>query len=283
METKKLNLKKISLIVYLILIALVTYGQSEKSIRSRYLQKLPAYNTMGNEKNGKLSMTAIYVNMDKLGNITGKIKVTGDYTRGIEDGKSEWNNVLIYYSNGDTNKFDNGKKLDYIEGFKYTASDDMLKESAFSGFPRGVENVYARNLIWDMMAVEDFAWNYCDSLGLNIPYNLVKKTFTFQMSGIGDYSHNNIQLEWSGISVARNELCANIEYRALYNKLNINMEQIKAKGTEQYWGNTRVSFKTGRIIFAEMYSSTDMEAEVAGFKDKFTVKTIREITVEEIR
>lgn len=44
-----------------------------------------------------------------------------------------------------------------------------------------------------------------------------------------------------------------------------------------------MSLKTGRILFAEMYSSTMQEAEVTGFKDKFVIKTIREISVEVIR
>jgi hypothetical protein len=283
METKFLNVKSAILITMFLILTILSNAQSERTVISKYMQKLPSFNMMGTGKNGKLRMTAVYINMDKLGNITGKIKVTGDYTRGIEEGKSQWNNVWIYYSKGDSGKFDSGSKKDYMEGFKYTPSDNMLKESAFAAFPKGVENVYARNLIWDMLAVEDFAWKYCDSLRMNNPFNLVKSGNSFQMAGIGDYSQNIIQLEWSGISDIRNELCANIEYRALYNKLNISMEQIKSKGTEQYWGNTRISLKTGQIVSAEMYSSTNQEAEVQGFKDKFLIKTIREISIEEIR
>ena len=46
----------------------------------------------------------------------------------------------------------------------------MLEADAFKNFPATPENVFARNLIWDMMSIERFAWNYSDSLKLNKPY-----------------------------------------------------------------------------------------------------------------
>jgi hypothetical protein len=80
-----------------------------------------------------------------------------------------------------------------------------------------------------------------------------------------------------------NELCAIIEYRAVDNLLEINMDQIKGKGTEQYWGTTWVSLKTGVIEYADTYSGTIQEIRVKGMDNKFLAKTIREICVDKIQ
>lgn len=61
------------------------------------------------------------------------------------------------------------------------------------------------------------------------------------------------------------------------------MAQIKSKGTEQYWGTVLVSLKTKNIEHSVMYSGTMQEIEVTGMKDKFLVKTIRELEVEKIQ
>jgi hypothetical protein len=276
------------IIAYLAAIILLTSsacsGQSDQNVIRKYLRNLAEMNPRQDNSMRRLRMTALYINMDKYGNITGKIKVTGDYTRGLENGQSSWNNVYIYTSTGAGENFDDGKRQDYMEGFKYVPSGDMLKASAFPTFPNNVESVFSRNLVWDMMAVEDFAWDYLDHLQLNENYIIEKSPgLSFEMADIGNYSHTDIQIEWSGISEIDNELCANIEYRSLNNKVDINMEQVKTKGTEQYWGNTRISLRTGQVLFGEMYSGTLQEAEVPGFKDKFVIKTVREIKVEKIK
>jgi hypothetical protein len=61
------------------------------------------------------------------------------------------------------------------------------------------------------------------------------------------------------------------------------MDMIKTKGTEQYWGTVMVSMKTKNIESAEMFSGTIQEIEVAGMKDKFLMKTIRELEIKKIQ
>jgi hypothetical protein len=55
------------------------------------------------------------------------------------------------------------------------------------------------------------------------------------------------------------------------------------QGTEQYWGSVLLSLKTKNIEKAEMYSGTVQEIEVKGMKDKFLMKTIRELTIDKIQ
>jgi hypothetical protein len=257
-------------------------GQSEKSVERKYLSELPKIQ-MSN-KPQKYRMTAVYTNMDLYGKFSGKLRVMGDYTRGLDNGNAMWNNVSISNSGNADEPFPAGTKQEYMENFKYYPSDKMVTDKdAFKNFPSSVDNIYSRNLIWDMLSLEVFAWNYYDSLKLNKTYIIPDINGTFEMSDIGSYYHKNVTLTWTGITVADGELCAIIEFNAIDNKIELSMDLIKTKGTEQYWGSVLLSLKTKNIEKAEMYSGTAQEIEVNGMKDKFLMKTIRELTIEKIQ
>ena len=258
-------------------------GQNQKAIVNKYLTKLPLGKPEDDGILQKYRMTAVYRNMDIYGNFTDKTNVVGDYTRGFNGGYAEWNNVFVSNSKSQSGSFGEGKRQEFMENFKYFPSDSMMKEAAFRNFPTAIDNIFARNLIWDMMGVELFAWNYNDSLKLNRIYVIPNVKGEFTMADIGKYNHESIQLCWTGISMMNNELCAVIEYRALNNKLEITVGNIKTKGTEQYWGNTWISLKSKQIEFAQIFSATFQEIEVKGMENKFLVKTIRELKVERIK
>lgn len=258
-------------------------GQNQKALVCKYLTTLPSGKPEDDGMLQKYRMTAVYTNMDIYGNFTGKTKVTGDYTRGFKGGYSLWNNVFVSDSKSKAEPFSEGKKQDFMENFKYIPSDSMMKEEAFKSFPTAIDNIFARNLIWDMMGVEIFAWHYNDSLKLNKVFVIPNVKGEFAMAEIGKYNHESIQLCWTGISFMNNELCAVIEYRALNNKVEITTGNIKTKGTEQYWGNTWISLKSKQIEFAQIFSSTFQEIEVQGMSNKFIAKTIRELKVERIK
>ena len=249
----------------------------------KYLEVLPI--TSGKVGNDllKYRMTAVYTNRDLYGNFMHKQKVSGEYTRGLENGFVSWNNVYLSGSDNFSEPFPEGKKQDYMENMKYVPSPQMLDASAFADFPAGTESVFAKNLVWDMMAIEGFAWDYTDSLKLNTVYRIPEIKGEFTMADIGTYSHTEIQICWTGISAINNELCAVIDYRALDNKIEMAMEGFKTRGTEQYWGTTWVSLKTGVIESAVMYGGTIQEIEVMGMTDKFLVKTVRELWVDKIQ
>ena len=265
----------------LIIVPSVSNGQSEKAVVKKYLRELPSVPVSNTLQ--KYRMTAVYTNRDLYGNFTGKQKVTGDYTRGLENGFVTWNNVYISGSQSFEEPFPQGTKQEYMENIKYVPSPKMVQEEAFKNFPSSPENIFARNLIWDMMSFEIFAWNYYDSLKLNKPYIIPDINGQFDMADIGKYSHDKILLCWKGISELNGELCAVINFNALDNKLELTMDQIKSKGTEQYWGIILVSLKTKNIEHAVMYSGTIQEVEVKGMKDKFLIKTIRELEVNKIQ
>jgi hypothetical protein len=280
---KKLNSCCAGLLIsLLIIVPSIAKGQSEKAVTKKYLSELPRVQMSKTPQ--KYRMTAVYTNRDLYGNFTGKIKVSGDYTKGLPGDSTEWNNVYIGHSSKEDQPFDGEMKQDYMENFKYVPSGKMVEEKeAFKNFPSTLETVYAKNLVWDMMSFEIFAWNYYDSLKLNKTYIVPDIKGQFDIAGVGKYSHKRILVTWKGISEINRELCAIIDFDAIDNKIEFNMNQIKTKGTEQYWGTVMVSMKTKNIESAEMFSGTIQEIEVTGMKDKILVKTIRELEVKRIQ
>ncbi len=256
-------------------------GQSADAVIKRYLTVLASVPVSKSMQ--KYRMTAIYTNRDLYGNFTGKIKISGDYTRRLKGDSCRWTNVFISTSDSFSGTFPEGIKQSYIEGFTYVPSEEMLKPSVFKDFPPDPVAVYSRNLIWDMMGIEYFAWDFTDSLSLNKIFHITGPGNEFAMADIGSYAHTEIQVCWTGISEVKDKLCAIIEFRAVDNRIEMNMDALKSKGTEQYWGTIWVSLTDRLIEHAEMYGGTIQEIEVTGMENKFLVKTIRELWVDKIR
>lgn len=282
MKTKLLPVVASVLILSEIGMPALCYGQNEKAVTKKYLTSLPTGKPDNNGILRKYRMSAVYTNLDLYGNFSSKTLVSGDYTEGLSNNTVSWKNVFIAGSNEKTAPFNEGTKQDYMENITYVPSSKMLEPEAFKNFPVKAENVLARNLIWDMMTIEMYAWDYSDSLELNKKYIIPEIKGEFNMSDIGTYEHAGIQLSWNGISFMNNEMCAVIEYRAIDNKLKIAMDGLNTRGTEQYWGTTWVSLKSRQIEYAEMYGGTIQEIEVSGMEKKFLFKTIRELWVEKI-
>jgi hypothetical protein len=271
---------KMSLICILGIVTFVTNAQSDKAFTKKYLNKLPQLQEAGAPL--KYHMTAVYINEDIFGKFRDKTKVTGDYTCGLPGDSAVWNDVYLSASNNEAADFIEGKKVSYMEAFKYFPSEQMVTEQkAFKNFPSTPENVFARNLIWDMYSFEIFAWQFYDSLRLNISY-VISKPGKFNMAEIGNYSHDKMIFTWVGVTTLNNELCSVIEFTTLNNRLELSMDIVKTKGTEQYWGTVYVSTKTRRIEKGVMYSGTVQQIEVKGLKDSFIMRTIRELEVNRI-
>ncbi|NLP56922.1 hypothetical protein [Lutibacter sp. B1] len=269
------------LMALLVIVPSVTNGQNKKTVIKKYLTELTPNSV--NKTLQKYRMTAIYTNRDLYGTFIDKTKVTGDYTIGLNNGFVNWNNVSISNSKNYLDDFPEGIKQEYMENITYVPSPKILDPQTFKDFPENSETVFSRNLIWDMYAIEEFAWNYTDSLELNKTYRIPKIKGKFDMADIGTYAHTEIQLCWTGISAIDNSLFAVIEFRALDNKVEITMPGVNMKGTEQYWGTVWISLKNKLIGRAVMYSGTIQELKMDGFDTKFIIKTIRELWVDKIQ
>jgi hypothetical protein len=249
---------------------------------NNFLNSLPKHIKPEENKFQKYLMTAEYFNKDIYGNSGSKVKATGEYTRGLDSGYVGWNNVFISHANSPYESYQERVKLDYMENFKYIPSSHVMEESFFKNFPKCPDYVFSRNLIWDMMAIEGYAWNYFDSLELNKTYIIPDIHGTFSMADVGSYNHAKIELNWIGISMMNDKLCAIIEYRALDNKLEINLKEMKSKGSELYWGKSWISLENKQIEYAEMFSYTIQELEIQGLPEKMLVSTKRVLTLDKI-
>lgn len=281
MKRNWISLVKTAVMIPGIIISTVCYSQNPKAVVKKYLTFAPSGSP--DTTLCKYRMTAIYTNRDLYGKFMNKIRVTGDYTWGLGKGYVTWNNVYISNLNTNSDSFPEGVKQEYMENFKYIPSEKMVQADAFKNFPATPENVFSRNLIWDMLSFEMYGWRFLDSLKLNRPYDVKLTNGEFDMAEIGKYNHNKIILCWKGISEVEGELCAIIDFNAIDNLLELTMDQIKSKGTEQYWGTVWVSLKTRRIEYAYMFSGTMLETEVKNFPNKLLIKTIRELYLEKIR
>ncbi len=164
-------------------------GQKQKNVLKKYLQELPSGSPAKDGNLQKYRMTAIYINRDLYGNFTGKQKISGEYTCGYKDGSATWNNIYISGSNSFSDPFPEGKRQEYMENFNYVPSMKMLDKNAFKNFPAGAETVLAKNLVWDMGMIEEFAWKYSDSLKINKEYLLSDHEGEFAMADVGTYMH----------------------------------------------------------------------------------------------
>ena len=281
MKKRSISVMAGILILSGILAPALSSGQNPKAVIEKYLTGLPSGKPENNIS--KYRMTAIYINRDLYGKFMNKTQVTGEYTRGFEDHHMQWNNVFIASSNSFSDPFPEGVKQEYMENMKYFPTDNMMKADAYKNFPSNPENIFARNLIWDMMSFEIYSWNFYDSLKLNKHYIINQIKGEFDMAEIGKYNHNKNLVCWKGISEINGELCTIIDFNAIDNIVELTMDQINSKGTEQYWGTVWLSMKTKNIKQAFMYSGTIQEIEVKGMNNKFLVKTIRELYLEKIQ
>ena len=255
------------------------FSQKTVSIEN-YLEGLPKELRLDERSPQKYVMMAEYFNKDIYGNLSGKVKITGEYTRGLEDGYACWNNVFVSHSDNQSESYQDSVKQEYMENITYNQSSELLEESFFESFPDHTDNIFARNLIWDMMTIEGFAWDYFDLLQLNKTYIVPDFKGSVNMAEVGSYDHGKVELDWIGISMMNDKLCAVIEYRALDNKLDLQMDFMKSKGSELYWGKTWLSLENKQIEYAEMYSNTILEMEIPGLPDKMMTNTKRVLKLE---
>jgi hypothetical protein len=277
-------MKTISLTIIVLTASLIyssgLSGQNKISIE-KYLKGLPEDLELVEKSPQKYLMTAEYFNKDIYGNFSNKIKVTGEYMRGYKDKHVIWNNVYNSQSNSQTGPYNDKDRQDYMENFSYIPSQNILQESFFESFDNNPENIFVRTLIWDMYAIEIYAWDYFDSLYQNKTYLITDKGAT-DIAGIGIYDQRKIELNWIGISLMNNSICAIIEYRVFDNKLKVQTETIRSKGSECYWGKTWVSLENKQIEYAEMYSNTVQEMEIEGLTNKILLCTTRILKLERI-
>lgn len=269
--------------VYMVVIFMVVNPHltvAQQDILAKYLNDLPKDLKLKEQNPQKYRITADYFNGDIFGNFMNKIQVTGDYTRGFKDGTVKWSKVKIATGNTREGSFENATSQDYMENFTYMPSDEMFDAASFSAFP--ANSFHAKNLVWDMLAIETFAWIYFDSLKLNQTFRPANPQEEIPLAGEGTFKNKDVQLKWAGISQMNKELCALIEYRTFDNPLTIDTEQIKIKGRSHYWGTIWVSLQDKQIEHAILYEDVVMDMKMNSQTTGQLLNTTREIFFEKL-
>jgi len=230
----------------------------------------------------RFAVTTTHYNGDIFGHFFMKQQVYGEYTRGLEEGKVKWNNVTFTQSISPDRsaKFPEATPIDYMEDFSYSPGEDMIKAEKFKNF--GEYGDYTKNLVWDMLAIEGFAWSSFEQLKLNEPYSADYFNGKIDLAGQGYFENKDIQLTWTGISERNDEPCAVIEYRTMNNPLEVKSDAVDMKGRSHYWGTIWVSLEDKQIEHAILFEDVVMEIMFPGATQKQVMNATREITFKRI-
>jgi hypothetical protein len=224
----------------------------------------------------KYVVTTDHFNSDIFGNFFNKMRVKGEYTRGLENGKVKWNNCTIAMAMSRDAEFPAGAPISYMEDFSYLVTANMLNPENFTSFTEN--SAFAKNLIWDMMAIEGFGWSAWDKLKLNEPYSAKDFNGKMDLAGQGSFENKDVVFTWTGISKRNSENCAVIEYRTMNNPLDYSGEGMTMKGRSHYWGTIWVSLQDKQIEHAVLYEDVVMEMNLPGQTNKQIMNATREIS-----
>jgi hypothetical protein len=235
-----------------------------RPIQGDHLSRLPANLKLQEKSPQKYKVYCDYINLDTLGNTINKDRVAGEYTRALPDGKVRWTNVRIAHAKGFDDPFPEGEPQKYMEGLSYSTAnrDNLFTERFFRDFPPTEPKT--KNLIWDMLMIEQFSWDYWDKLQLNQPYSIQSSPEDVPLAGSGSFQNRSIQLTWIGISKRNGELCALIQYHAFDNKFSASMGTMKFQGRSHYWGEIWVSLEDKQIEYATLFEDVLVQFALPG-------------------
>src|SRR5262249_17881077 len=259
------------------------FGQDKAPANTdKYWSHLPADLKLREAEPQRYVITCDYVNLDLLGNCTGKDRVSGEYVRALPGGKARWNDVRIAHARGLDDAFPEGQPQKYMDGFTYDPSKtpEMFKPDFFQGFP--ANEIKTKNLVWDMSMVEQFSWDYLQKLELNRPYALQSQPEDVPLAGAGTFQNRRVELTWAGLSKRNGEVCALIQYRAFINKFNTSMDKMEFQGRSHYWGDIWVSLEDKQIEYATLFEDVLVGFTLPGQTARQTIDVLRTATFEKV-
>jgi hypothetical protein len=274
--------KLFTLTTALLMCSAMVFGQQTQKVNPVKIieaGKLPQNLELKNDLQ-KFVVTTDHFNTDIFGNFFNKIRIKGEYTRGLPDDKVKWNNVSVAMSMSRNDEFGAGSPVAYMENFSYKVSDDMLKPENFSTFTE--HSAYTKNLVWDMMGIEGLAWVNFNDLELNKPFKAEFFNGKMDLAGMGSFENKDMVITWTGITERNGEYCAVIEFRTMNNPLEYAGEGISMKGRSHYWGTIWVSVEDKQIEHAVLFEDVVMEIQLPGQTGKQIMDATREITYEKV-
>ncbi len=224
--------------------------------------------------------TCDYVYLDTRGHISRRERVSALYTRG-QDGTARWNGVTVAKAPGETADFGPPQEREFMEGFSYVHSskEETAGPEFFHGFPAMA--MQERSLVWDTIMIEGFAQKL-GNLEPNVPYH-VPDVSSVPLAGMGSFHHKDLQLTLTGMTKRNAQECAVVDYRALFNTVEIKPAATMAlTAGSSYWGQVTIAKRTGRIEYATLYESVLGELTLQGQEKPMTVNVFRIGTFEPV-
>ena len=222
-----------------------------------------------------------YNSANSQGKIVQRQRMTGEYTRGLPGGEVVWKNVTQATAPGETAPFGPAEKHEFMEGFRYQKDlASTMSPDFFKGFPPTA--VMDRNLVWDTGMIEMFGQSYFDQLKLNEPYQILSNQ-DVHLPGVGTFRNRDVVLQWIGRSRRNGQDCANIQYQAFFNPIEISLAGMNMKGRSDYWGEIWVSLATKQIEYATLYENVVADLLLGGQSAPQLVNIFRIGTLEPVR
>lgn len=277
---KRNLISHIFLLVISIILPAAARSQSAEKDFDNYFKSLPKHLKLDEKVPQKYLMVTDYTDYDLFGNFIKKMRIKGEYTRGLKDGYVKWNNVAISHSKDLSEIYPEGENQDFMENFNYIPSQEILNESFFKIIPKA--DIYMKNLVWDMMTFEGFAWYKWDSLKLNEEFSTKEMSGKINLAGAGTFENKDICLTWTGITKTNNKICAIIKYAAMNNPLEIGYPNITIRGRSHYWGNIYVSLSDKQIEYAYLSEDVLLDIKIKGQETSRKTDAVRNITLTKL-
>jgi hypothetical protein len=224
--------------------------------------------------------TVDYNMANTKGEINHRIRLTGEYTRGLPAGDVMWQNVAQAEADEATSPYGAPQKRDFMEGFRYHNDiTSTMKPDFFKAFPPTA--VFERNLVWDTGMIEVFGQTFFDRLKLNEPMHTGSSDVDMPL--VGTFHNRDIVLTWIGRSFRNGQDCALIRYQAFFNPVEIANGGMTLQGRSDYWGEIWVSTATKQIEYGTVNEMVAGEMKLPGQNTTQMVNVFRIGTLEPVR
>lgn len=247
-----------------------TFSQTANALA--YLKSLPAIE-LDKSQARSYHMITDYYDFDLSGDFQVKTRIAGDLT--CKNDSVQWGNIYLCKSKSLYTEFPKGKRVNYMENFKYKQGAEIIPADFFKeNLPEA--DPLIMNLMWDVLSFEIFAYEYWDSLKLNTEYKAMNINRELGIA-YGTFENKDTRITWLGITEVNNEICAILKYSVMNNPLNLEYENITIKGRSHYWGEVYVSLSDKQIEYAILTEDVlmDIKEKTQPYNDiKYTVRYI---------
>jgi hypothetical protein len=250
------------------------------SALDEYLTALPAGISGDDTTAQEYSVTSVVYNRDIAGNVKNKIRLTARYTRWVEDGAvhCRWNDVRVAGTTDASEPFAEGGRLDYMEGFSYTVSEEIMGEDLYAFVPDENLKHLVKTLVWDAATFEPVFWDHFEEFKLNEQYVVADfEDLDVRMGDWGSLRMKDLKMAWVGVSKANEEPCAVIDYESFSNPVVSRTPLMNVDGRSLYWGGLWISLEDKQVERATLNEDVMMKLSYAGVDESTITDMQRDV------